>query len=266
MPFLTLQAPPSPPSTNFSTFDILLNGIALSNLSLDAQTSIIRITVDEDTELPSMFTIELTESNNSNDRWSDQPDLFEIGSAVKIYLGQQDKVDLLMVGEITGLEPRFSVSDPLSLIVRGYDRRHRLQRGRKTRSFVNQTDSAIATQIATEAGLTAKTIDSQVVHPYVLQANQTDLEFLQERAKQIHYEVVVEDKTLFFRPVGNANSAVFKLSLQDYLLEFCPCLSSMNQVNEVVVRSWDERQKQALLSQVDHTAIANMGGKKMQHS
>jgi phage protein D len=90
-----------------------------------------------------------------------------------------------------------------SVIVRGYDRRHRMQRARKTRTFVTQKDSDIASAVAREARLSVEAVDSTVIHDYVIQANQTDLEFLQERARRIQYEVFVTDKTLHFRPVQN---------------------------------------------------------------
>jgi phage protein D len=147
--------------------------------------------------------------------------------------------------------------------VRGYDRRHRLQRGRKTRTFVQQKDSDIAAQIASEAGLTAEVEDSSTVHEYVLQANQTDLDFLHERASRIRYEVVVEDKTLFFRPVANAQSAVLTLTMDGDLLEFYPRLSSAGQVSEVAVRSWSPKEKKELLSQATAgDAVSTMGGQE----
>ena len=83
---------------------------------------------------------------------------------------------------VTGLEPHFSFGHQPTFTVPGYDRRHRFGRGRKTRTFVQQKDSDIAAQIAGEAGLHAQSIDSSVTHEYILQANQTDMEFLQERA------------------------------------------------------------------------------------
>src|SRR4029434_6733119 len=92
--------------------------------------------------------------------------------------------------------------------------------------------SDTASQIAREAGLTAQAEDSATVHDYILQANQTDLDFLHERASRIQYEVVVEDKTLFFRPVGNAQSEVLTISMDDDLLEFSPRLSSAGQATE----------------------------------
>jgi phage protein D len=156
------------------------------------------------------------------------------------------------------------MSDSLpSLTVRGYDRRHRLQRGCKTRSFVKQKDSEIAAKIAQEAGLSIQVKDSKVVHDYVLQSNQTDMEFLQERARRIQYEVTVQDKTLRFQPVANAGSAIFTLTLEDDLVEFYPRLSSVGQISEFNVQGWDPKKKEKILGKAQQNAVKPaMGGTK----
>ena len=145
--------------------------------------------------------------------------------------------------------------------MRGYDRSHRLHKGRKTRTFLQQKDSEIAEQIAGEVGLTGEVVDSKVTHDYVLQANQSDMDFLQERARRLQYEVVVEDKTLHFRPVGNAESELLTITLDDDLLEFSPRLSAMRQVSEVAVRGWDPKEKKEIVGQAKiGDEVSTMGG------
>jgi phage protein D len=194
-------------------------------------------------------------------RWVDDDELFAIGNAVEISLGRAGAMTRIMSGEITALEPDFAADGLPALTVRGYDRRHRLQRGRKTRTFVQQKDSDIATQIAGEARLRAESENTGMVLYYVLQNNCTDFELLQERAAQIAYEVVVEDNTLFFRPAGNAGGDVLQLTLGDDLSEFSPRLSTVGQVGAVTVRGWDPRNKQLIKTTADHLD-ARMGGQR----
>lgn len=241
-------------------FEILINGSPLSPV---AMVHVIRLIVDNDVDVPSMFMLELAGSDTQDEEmpWIDDQTLFAVGNAVIIKMGYGNELATLFTGEITGLEPEFTFNRLPSLIVRGYDRRHRLLRGRKTRTFVQQKDSDIAAQIASEAGLTGQTEDSQVVHEYVLQAHQTDLEFLQERARRIRYEVVVEDKTLLFRPVANAEGEILTLTMNDDLLEFYPRLSSMRQVSEVTVRGWDPKEKKEIVGQArTGDEVATMAG------
>jgi len=243
-----------------SDFEVSINSTPLPP---DARAHVSGVEVDLSVEYPSMFTLNLISSIELDEEvpWIDDQGLFSIGNVVEIKLGYVDNVETLLIGEITALEPEFAMDRRPRLTVRGYDRRHRLLRGRKTRTFVQQKDSDIASQIAKEAGLTAQSKDSETVHDYVLQANQNDLDFLCQRASRIQYEVVVEDKTLFFRPVGNAQSEVLTISMDDDLIEFSPRLSSAGQATEVSVLGWIPKDKEDLVGQSKKgDEVSTMGG------
>lgn len=222
-----------------------INGV---DLPPRAVADLMTAAVHEDVAAPGMFTLQLGNWDMAGLKvtWSDD-DLFAEGNAVEIQMGYVDRLATLMVGEITGLEPEFCAGAPPTLIVRGYDRRHRLLRGRKTRSFRQVKDSDIASRIAGDLGLTAQVEDTAVTLDYVLQHNQTDLEFLQERAGRIGYEIVVEDKTLYFRPHQNATSEVLTLAHDQDLIEFYPRLTTLTQVGQMAVRGWSPRDKAAIV-------------------
>jgi phage protein D len=252
----------SPTSPLVPDFDILING---SPLSVEQETHVVSITVEKDAHLLSMFVLEISGSTTrANDLdWIDDEKLFAIGNEVEIKLGYASNISTVFVGEMTSLEPEFASDRPPSLIVRGYDRRHRLSRDRKTRTFTQKKDSDIAAQIASDNQLTPQVKESQVSHEYVVQANQTDLEFLQERARLIEYEVFIENKTLFFQPVANATSEILTLSFDQDLLDFYPRLTSMFQSNQVSVQGWDVKEKQAMMGQAKAgDEVSNMGGQK----
>ncbi|ETX05494.1 MAG: hypothetical protein ETSY2_22625 [Candidatus Entotheonella gemina] len=181
---------------------IRING---SDLPDDAQRDVKAVTVHEDLDAASMFAIELYnwDQNTLAFTWSDDA-RFAPGNEAEIWMGYVDALQKVMVGDITSLEPAFQADEIPQVTVRGYDRRHRLLRGRQTRSFTKMKDSAIARQIAGDAGLQARVQDSHVTLDYVLQHNQTDMAFLQDRAGRIGYEVFVKEKTLYFQPRQNA--------------------------------------------------------------
>ena len=231
-------------------FDILING---SPLSSEEETHIIDITVDLDIAIPSMFSITLAGSSSRQDdlAWLDNEKLFAVGNTVEIRLGYSDRLTSVFEGELTGIEPEFAADRSPHLTLRGYDRRHRLQRGHQTRSFIKSKDSSIASTIASEVGLAAKVEDSKIIHDYLLQSNQTNLAFLQERASLIGYEVLVEGKQLFFQPIANGLGASLTLDMtQDELLTFYPRLSSMNQVTEFAVQGWSVKDKKPITAKV----------------
>jgi uncharacterized protein len=243
-------------------FAITVNGTALT---IATALRITRIRVDEDAGLPGMFALQLPGGETggetgSETAWIDDR-TFAIGSAVEIKMGYGDALKTVLAAEITGLEPSFTRGGWPALTVRGHDRRHRLLRGRKTRSFVQQKDSDIASSIASEAGLTPQVSDSQVVHDYVLQANQTNMEFLQERAARIEYEVVVEGQTLHFRPVQNDQGEVMTLTPEDDLLEFHPRLSTIGQFGEIELRGWSPKEKKEIVAKAKSgDEVSTMGG------
>lgn len=236
---------------------VLIQG---QKLSADASADLISAKVSEDIDVPSMFTLEFSSWDLAKCKltWVDD-DLFEIGNEVEIQMGYDNNLKTVIVGEITGLEPEFSINSPPILVVRGHDMRHRLLRGSQTKSYTKMKDSDIASQIARARGLTPKVKDSEVKHEYVLQHNQTDWDFLQSRAERIGYEVVIDNKTLYFQPPQNDSQKVLTLKFEENLSEFLPRLSSMGQVQEVEVRGWIPKDKEEVMGK----AAAGKEGSKM---
>ena len=226
-------------------FTLRVNGTVLPN---GASADLIQLSVLDDVDAPGMFAVTLVawDTTQMKPKWIDDA-LFNAGNPLQIEFGYRNKTAVLMSGEITGLEADFPLSRPPTVTVRGYDRRHRLMRARKTRSFLNTTDSDIARQIASDAGLSPKVEDSGVRLPYVLQHNQTDLEFLAARARRINFEVVVRDRDLLYRPRKIAAEAALTLHREIELIEFRPRLSTVGQVPQLEVRGWDPAQKKEIV-------------------
>lgn len=226
-------------------YQIKING---SDLKAKELADVMEVHVYQDVDAPAMFTIQFVNWDVASSKvtWSDQKMCRE-GSEVEIALGYLGKLESLIAGEITGLEPEFRAGEAPTLLVRGYDRLHRLLRGRQSRAFVKIKDSDIAQKISGEAGLTADVTDSQVQLDYVFQNNQTNWDFLRERAYLNGYELFASGKKLVFRPAKINGAAAVTLSLDGELIEFCPCLSTLQQVSQVQVQGWDIANKQAIV-------------------
>jgi phage protein D len=234
------------PRDDLTDVSIRVNGTALTAA---AQADLRSVTVQEDLQALSMFTLELYNWDDERLQvsWSDSR-TFAVGNEVEISLGYVGDLHRVMVAEITSLEPMFTSDQPPLLLVRGYDHRHRLARGRKTRTFAQMKDSAIASQIAREAGLRAQVDDTKVTLNYVIQGNQSDWEFLQRRASVIGYEIYVKDKVLYFRWPRSEAQPADKLSLGEDITEFSPRLSSLTQATEAAVRGWDIKEKKPVVA------------------
>jgi phage protein D len=240
-------------------FRLRVNG---RDLPPETQTDVTSIAMHEDLDLPGMFTFDMInwDANKLKVKWSDSED-FKPGVSVDILMGYRDQAEKIFSGEITGCELRIHGRETPLLRLRGYDRRHRLMRGRKSAVYHRMKDSDIASQIANHAGLRPETDDTSVQHEHIYQHNQTDLEFLNERASLLDYEVLVDDRKLLFRRRRNDQSEALTLDREVDLIEFYPRLTTMNQVGEISLRSWDAGNKAVITSSASAgQENAKMGG------
>jgi uncharacterized protein involved in type VI secretion and phage assembly len=240
---------------------------ALPTLEIDGQKApsnlmedILQIIVEESLHLPGMFTLVIQNDyfpgRSQDQSWRHQ-DLLQIGKSVKIGFTSstteskdysKDNQKSVMDGEITAIETFFSEKSQAPVIVRGYDVGHRLHRGRYNRSFQNMTDSDIVKKVIQEIGIEAGTIDSSgAAHDYTFQQNQTNMEFLRERASRIGFELFLQDGKLNFRK-PKADGEKITLKWLTDLRSFRVRVTSAEQVKEVEVRAWDYKEKRAIVS------------------
>jgi phage protein D len=223
-------------------------------LSSECELLLDEVVVDHSMHLPDMFVIRLLDRNGKvlQDAGA------EIGKPVVISASSSGGDVNLIDGEITSLEAAYESAGGAHCIIRGYDSSHRLHRGRTTQSYVNVKDSDIARRVAQRAGLRPGKIDNTSgTFDHVTQANSSDWEFLQSRAKPIGYEVaIVAGKLNFSKPAASSQAPgsgdyrstdPLQLVFGRDLLEFRPRLSSAEQVSTVKVRGWDPKTKQAVI-------------------
>ena len=213
--------------------------------SEDIMEDVKEIVVDTSMHLPDMFTILLQDPYY---KWMDSP-LLEIGKIVDISGRAKDsnKTDgIIFKGEITAIEPDFSKDLGAMVLIRGYDKSHRLIRGKKTRVFKQMTASDMASKIARECGLKTKIDKTNQVYEQVFQVAQSDKEFLQDIAEIEGCFVNVKDGALNFY-LKPPKSQRFTIDWGEELVDFQARLTTAEQVNEVVVRGWDPMQKKAII-------------------
>ncbi|BAZ41841.1 Rhs element Vgr protein [Calothrix sp. NIES-4101] len=226
---------------------------------------ILQISVEESLHLPGMFTLMIRNdyygSRSGENPWM-HDNTFAIGKSIEIGFVSSTTADssfstpgksTLIKGEITAIEAQFNSESQAPILVRGYDISHRLHRGRYNRSFQNMTDTDIVKNIIGEVGITAGTIDNTggpygFGDPvgYTFQENQTNMEFLRERAARNGFELFVQDGKLYFRKPVAGGSLSLKW-LKD-ITHFHVRVSSAEQVSAVQVRGWDYQKKEAIVS------------------
>lgn len=233
---------------------------------------ILQISIEESLHLPSMFTIvfnnpafpgreeqhsEAFPERDDRQTWEHEK-LLSIGKSIRIGFTnstteapefQDQKTDWILWGEITAIETHFTSGSQAPMIIRGYDRSHRLHRGYHNRSFQKMSDTEIVRKIIQEVGIQEGkgTLDnSGMIHDYVFQENQTNLEFLRERAARNGFELFMQNGELHFRQPKKDGS--LEMTWQQNLTSFQVRVTSAEQVNEVEVRGWDYKQKRAIVA------------------
>lgn len=218
-----------------------------SEIQPNIRASVLEVMVDQNTQLPWMFTIRI---NDPNLTIIDEGP-FDLTKEVEIEAEDEDRNPFKLIkGEITALEPRYNEGMTVELLVRGYDKSHRLYREKKSKAYLNIKDSDLASQIAGNAGLSAEVDSTSTVYEHIYQHNQTDLEFLMERAWRIGYECFVDEGKLYFRKPPSPSGGI-ELAFGENLLSFYPIASLAEQVDEVLVRGWDSEKLEAIVGQAN---------------
>lgn len=205
--------------------------------------------IDSNLHLPDMCTIQL---HDPRFQWVEDQ-LLRIGQEVEIEAraaaDERRAASKVFTGHITAIEGQYCEDDVPTLIVRCYDRSHLLHRGTRVRAFRQSTDSDIASRIARERGLQAEVDSTSHVHVQIFQDNQTDYEFVAERARAVGHVFFVEGRKLIFKRPANISRPTVDLDYGTSLLEFRPRVTVASQVKEISVRGWDPQTKRELVGQ-----------------
>ncbi|MFN8377626.1 MAG: VgrG-related protein [Anaerolineae bacterium] len=241
-----------------------------ANVAPEVMNKLESVEVDSSLEVPDMAVLRF----HDNDLTLAEGTAFDPGKELEISTAARTGATpaTIFKGEIVALEPSFDETTAAQYTVRAFDKRHRLNRETKTRNFKNVKDSDIVSTLAQEAGLTATVEATSQVREVVFQQNQTNLEFLSVLARRNGYEMWFDGSALNFKKPPPTSTVAARLDWGTNLRSFHPRLSLAGQVNEVVVRGWDNKQATALVgtasSSTTHppTGIGKSGGQFAQSS
>lgn len=222
-----------------SQVQVEASGTRLSTAEL---ASVTRVEIDSSMHLPDTATIEFRDSDYA---LIEKP-AWAIGKPLTVLMGDADDLVALFEGEITGVEAAIDSDGLGSVTIRCYDQSHRLLRGRKSAVFLDKKDSAIVTQIARSAGLSMKITTTTATHKYVLQNNQTDWEFITERASRNGMDLWMSEGKLHMAPPPDSGSSI-DLHLGEQLRSLRTRLSATGQAAEVTVHGWNAAEKKAIV-------------------
>jgi phage protein D/phage baseplate assembly protein gpV len=221
-----------------------------------------RVVVDDHLRLPSMFELTFRVPSTPSNAVGFPLDQIGVKLGDEVSISIECSTDsarqTILTGEVTSFEADVNVLSGSHLVIRGYDKSHRLHRGRKARNWADQKDSEIATAIAAEAGLSSSVDDSEIVHTYIAQPGVSDWEFLASRAREIGFDLRMSDGSLEFKkppaasdgPEAGSSESLLTSGQIVYginLISFRPRVSMVDQASSFEARGWDVKAKQAVI-------------------
>jgi phage protein D len=250
--------------------------VKIDNKEIEKQIANDIISVSYKDNLTDIDSFELTINNWDTDRRAfkyiggvqskskkgeqDLSNIFMPGKDIEVWMGyyykETEKIQRMLFGEITTLEPNFPASGSPVLNVRGLNLLHRLRDKQRTESYRNMRDSEIAEKITKRIGIKFTPIKRykkrEEKNEFLFQDNKYDIVFLLERARTIGYELYIQfedDKKkkddikekkgeLVFEPSERAKKT-YLLEWGRSLINFRPTLTTANQVSKVVVIGWN---------------------------
>lgn len=211
--------------------------------------------------------------NNHDGKYDDRADMAP-GTIVRVSLGYTDQeLTHLFEGEVIGTDVQAIENGPRTFSIRAFDYLHRMTRGRKTETYLDLKFSDIVDKAALRHGLTLDVDDTEFVREYVVQQNQTDLDFCRGIAGwldcDLHIRHLEGAKKLRFkkpdvRGATKVTAVYEKPNLpagETFLRKFDGRQSLARVVSEVIVRGWDPSKKEKIVGRKSVSDIyGEMGG------
>ena len=220
----------------------------------DLMDKISEVEVENNLHLPDMFTIRIHLGATGEKAFDVVDNLMKdyLAQGREVEIGHQSRsrTQVFMVGEITSISLELSSmvpGSPIAAVIQGYDKSHRLHRGRHTETFVNMSYSDIVTKVAREAGLRSNVESTSGVLEYVIQANQTNWDFLWQLANRTGYELFMDGGTLCFKKPWKGKGTTVDLAWGTSLVQFQTRTSTVFQTSDVTVRGWDPIKKEGIV-------------------
>jgi phage protein D len=250
-------------------FEVKLQERALAK---DVVRDILQVTYKDNIQEIDSFEISINnwDAAKRQFKYSDQS-LFDPGKKIELWMGYfgQDRLRLMLKGEITSLRPAFPASGQPTLAISGLNLLHQFRTKQESHAYEKLTDSEIAQQIGGRLGVSVHTAPlNEERYEYLFQDNQYDIIFLMERARRAGYDLFVEERgdngrseqsTLYFGPSSNVQRVTYQLTYGKSLIEFQPTLTTANQVGEVTVRGWDSLHKKKIEATAKRSDLATKG-------
>lgn len=147
--------------------------------------------------------------------------------------------DSVFDGRLTGIEAQFPAGQAATITILAEDRFQDLRMTRRTRTFLDATDSSVFNQIASDHGLTPSISIDGPTRKVLAQVNQSDLAFMRDRARTLGAELWMSGSTLNVKTRTDRGTTTLQMTLGSELIEFDVLADLANQRTSVFANGWD---------------------------
>ena len=181
---------------------------------------------------------------------------FDFGKSIEIRAGKPNLSTEIFSGSITAIEGAFPASNMPDITIAAEDHLQKLRLHKNTRTYNEMSDQDIFGLIASEHGLRAQIAIQGPVHPELLQVNQSDWEFLRDRANTVDAEFWMEGTTLHAQSRAKRKAGELTLEYKKKLREFSVSADLRGQYTSLSVTGWDKNAKKTIVSTANESALA----------
>ncbi|HEX3028476.1 MAG TPA: hypothetical protein VHT34_04045 [Clostridia bacterium] len=183
-------------------------------------------------------------------------DLFVPGKIVSIKLGYAGLLKPMMLGRITSVKVTFPSGGAPQIEIGGMDFLEPLMKNKKQKSWSNVKHSEVVKKIISETFKDKNKLEEVIDEtaekfPIVMKNEQSDFEFINNLAKENHFEFFITGKTVYFRKQPENLDSVIILEWGRNLVSFSTELNVSKQVGCVKVIGWDPINKKAIIGKAD---------------
>jgi len=181
--------------------------------------------------------------------------IVDFGKEIEVSIGPGDASRTVFKGTISAIEAIFREGPEPHVAIFAEDKLMNLRMTRRMKTWENMSDADIASQIASENGLSADTAADGPTYKVVQQWNQSDLAFLRERGRLIQAEVWLDDNTLCFKTRGNRSGTAMTLVQGNHLLSVQVRADLAHQRTKVKTSGYDATAREAIDEEAGADAI-----------
>ncbi len=218
-------------------FEIEIQNTALA---ADMSKAIISVSIAEKLNEGADFTITVNDEfdlSTQTFKWLDHT-LFNLGNTVKVKFGYESSLELLMMGNITGIESSFFSGETPTVTVRGHDLSYDgFKRSSPEQAFENMTYSDIVRSLGSSAGLIVQTDSTEKFARQIRKTNEeSNFTFIERLAREVGFQFKIDRQTLYFKKPEVDKKEILVMALGKDIISFNPDMNSTRVYSEVEVR------------------------------